>query len=64
MGTLLRELNLSAVYVTHDQAEAFTIANRVAVMLGGEIAQIADAGGVVFGSGDARGPHSFSISAR
>ena len=41
MGVLLRELNLSAVYVTHDQAEAFTIADRVAVMLGGEIAQIA-----------------------
>ncbi|MCC5977575.1 MAG: ABC transporter ATP-binding protein [Salinarimonas sp.] len=41
MGALLRELNLSAVYVTHDQAEAFTIADRVAVMLGGEIAQIA-----------------------
>ena len=41
MGALLRELNLSAIYVTHDQAEAFTIADRVAVMLDGEIAQIA-----------------------
>ncbi len=40
IGTLLRELGLSAVYVTHDQAEAFTIADRVAVMLNGEIAQI------------------------
>ena len=40
IGTLLRELGLSAVYVTHDQAEAFTIADRVAVMLEGEIAQI------------------------
>ncbi|WP_322892385.1 MULTISPECIES: ABC transporter ATP-binding protein [unclassified Yoonia] len=41
IGALLRELGLSAIYVTHDQSEAFTIADRVAVMLGGEIAQIA-----------------------
>lgn len=41
IGALLRELGLSAIYVTHDQTEAFTIADRVAVMLGGEIAQIA-----------------------
>ena len=40
IGTLLRELGLSAIYVTHDQSEAFTIADRVAVMLDGEIAQI------------------------
>jgi iron(III) transport system ATP-binding protein len=40
MGALLRELGLSAIYVTHDQSEAFTIADRVAVMLDGEIAQI------------------------
>ncbi len=41
MSTLLRELGLSAIYVTHDQAEAFTVADRVAIMIGGEIAQIA-----------------------
>lgn len=40
IGGLLRDLGLSAIYVTHDQSEAFTIADRVAVMLGGEIAQI------------------------
>jgi len=40
MGRLIRRLGLSAVYVTHDQAEAFTIADRVAVMLDGRIAQI------------------------
>lgn len=40
MGALLRRLNLSAVYVTHDQTEAFTIADRVAVMIDGRIAQI------------------------
>lgn len=40
IGALLRELGLSAIYVTHDQSEAFTIADRVAVMLAGKIAQI------------------------
>ena len=40
MSTLLRELGLSAIYVTHDQTEAFTVADRVAIMIGGEIAQI------------------------
>lgn len=40
MRTLLHDLGLAAVYVTHDQSEAFTIADRVAVMLGGRIAQI------------------------
>jgi iron(III) transport system ATP-binding protein len=40
IGALLRDLGLSALYVTHDQAEAFTIADRVAVMLDGRIAQI------------------------
>ncbi|TVQ52237.1 MAG: ABC transporter ATP-binding protein [Rhodobacteraceae bacterium] len=40
MGRLIRRLGLSSVYVTHDQAEAFTIADRVAVMLDGRIAQI------------------------
>ncbi|MDO5647584.1 ABC transporter ATP-binding protein [Paracoccus sp. (in: a-proteobacteria)] len=40
IGALLRELGLSALYVTHDQSEAFTIADRVAVMLDGRIAQI------------------------
>lgn len=40
IGMLLRELELSAIYVTHDQAEAFTIADRVAVMLSGNIAQM------------------------
>lgn len=38
---LLCDLGLSAIYVTHDQSEAFTIADRVAVMHEGRIAQIA-----------------------
>lgn len=40
IAQLLRELDLSAVYVTHDQAEAFAVADRVAVILDGHIAQL------------------------
>ena len=39
ISTLLREEGLSALYVTHDQAEAFAVADRVAVMAGGQILQ-------------------------
>src|SRR5690606_24154073 len=42
LAELLSSLSLSAVYVTHDQSEAFTIAHQVAVMLGGEIVQMGD----------------------
>ena len=42
LAELLASLSLSAVYVTHDQSEAFTIADEVAVMQGGEIVQLAD----------------------
>jgi iron(III) transport system ATP-binding protein len=41
IGRLLRELGLAALYVTHDQAEAFALADRVAVMRRGRIAQLA-----------------------
>jgi ABC-type sugar transport system ATPase subunit len=35
-----RNLNVTAVYVTHDQEEAMTLADRMAVFLDGEIMQI------------------------
>ena len=38
---LTRELRLTTVYVTHDQIEAMTLADRVAVMRGGKIRQLA-----------------------
>ena len=38
---LHRALKATMIYVTHDQAEALTLADRVAVMRGGEILQIA-----------------------
>ena len=37
---LLVELGITAVFVTHDQEEAFVVGDRVAVMRGGEIVQV------------------------
>ena len=37
---LLRSLNITAVYVTHDQSEAMALGDRIAVMEKGRIAQI------------------------
>src|SRR6266508_1982830 len=39
---LLQRLNITAVYVTHDQAEALAMSDRVAVMFGGKILQEAN----------------------
>ncbi len=41
LAQLFDELALTAVYVTHDQTEAFTLGERVAVMRAGRVAQIA-----------------------
>ncbi len=38
---LQQELDVTAVYVTHDQAEAMALADRIAVMDGGRIVQMA-----------------------
>lgn len=40
IGLLLREFGITAIYVTHDQAEAMAIGDRIAVMQKGAIAQI------------------------
>jgi putative spermidine/putrescine transport system ATP-binding protein len=40
LNRLLRTLGITAVYVTHDQAEAMTLGDRVVVMSKGVIAQI------------------------
>ena len=39
LRSLVKRLNMTAVYVTHDQTEALTMADRVAVMKAGEIVQ-------------------------
>jgi len=41
IAELHRRLESTFIYVTHDQVEAMTMADRVAVMLGGEVIQIA-----------------------
>ncbi len=40
ISSLLKRLNLTAVYVTHDQAEALAMADRIAVMEDGLIRQV------------------------
>jgi multiple sugar transport system ATP-binding protein len=42
LGALHRRLEATAVYVTHDQVEAMTMGDRIAVMNDGAIQQIAD----------------------
>ncbi|MCO5063471.1 MAG: ABC transporter ATP-binding protein [Rhizobiaceae bacterium] len=41
IARLVSSLGLTAVYVTHDHSEAFTLADEVAIMQGGEIVQLA-----------------------
>jgi ABC-type Fe3+/spermidine/putrescine transport system ATPase subunit len=40
LSLLLRRLKVTTILVTHDQREAFSLADRIAVMRGGRIAQI------------------------
>lgn len=37
---LQRELGITSIYVTHDQVEALTLSNRIAVMKDGEVQQV------------------------
>jgi putative spermidine/putrescine transport system ATP-binding protein len=39
MNTLLRELRVTSIYVTHDQSEAMALADRIVVMSAGQIEQ-------------------------
>jgi thiamine transport system ATP-binding protein len=41
LARLFEELALTAVYVTHDQTEAFTLGDRIAVMRAGRVVQVA-----------------------
>lgn len=40
LRTILKQVGLTAIYVTHDQTEAFAIADRIVVMNAGRIEQI------------------------
>ncbi|MCC5841748.1 MAG: ABC transporter ATP-binding protein [Opitutales bacterium] len=40
IATLLKEAGITAVYVTHDQTEAFTVGDRIAVMNQGRLEQV------------------------
>ncbi|KAF2958537.1 sulfate ABC transporter ATP-binding protein [Thermotoga sp. Ku-13t] len=40
LRTLLKKLNIATLYVTHDQEEALSIADRIAVMNNGKILQV------------------------
>ncbi len=42
ISRLQRELGVTTIYVTHDQVEAMTMGDRVAVMRKGELQQVAD----------------------
>ncbi|RWI48074.1 MAG: polyamine ABC transporter ATP-binding protein [Mesorhizobium sp.] len=37
-----RELGITVIYVTHDQSEAMAMANRIGIMAGGKLLQVAD----------------------
>ncbi|MEM9787812.1 MAG: ABC transporter ATP-binding protein [Pseudomonadota bacterium] len=47
IAQLHRHLNATFIYVTHDQVEAMTMSDRIAVMMGGEILQC-DAPNVIY----------------
>ncbi len=40
VNALLRSLGITAVYVTHDQEEAFALGDRIAVMMAGSVVQV------------------------
>ncbi len=42
LGEIIRASDTSALYVTHDQDEAFTIADRMAVLAEGKLLQFAN----------------------
>jgi putative spermidine/putrescine transport system ATP-binding protein len=48
LDRLLRELRITTIYVTHDQAEAMALGDRIAVMTQGSIAQIGTPGEIYF----------------
>ena len=54
IAALHRSLKGTFVYVTHDQTEAMTMSDRLAVMLGGELLQVASPAEIYFNPVDLR----------
>lgn len=54
IADLHRRAGVAFIYVTHDQAEAMTMSDRVALMMGGEILQIAPPGQIYEDPADLR----------
>src|SRR5207302_6442888 len=50
-----REIGITAVYVTHDQAEAMSLSDRIVVMGEGQILQVGSPRGLYDEPGDVRG---------
>jgi len=46
LKTLQREVGITFIYVTHDQEEALTMSDRIAVMSGGVVLQVGHAGDI------------------
>jgi spermidine/putrescine transport system ATP-binding protein len=46
LKTLQREVGITFIYVTHDQEEALTMSDRIAVMSNGVVLQVGDAGDI------------------
>ena len=54
IAALHRTLGSTFVYVTHDQTEAMTMSDRLAVMMGGELLQVASPAEIYFDPADLR----------
>jgi ABC-type Fe3+/spermidine/putrescine transport system ATPase subunit len=46
LGEILRQMSQTAIYVTHDQEEAFALADRVVVMNAGQVEQVGSPQGI------------------
>ncbi|WP_328993294.1 ABC transporter ATP-binding protein [Kribbella sp. NBC_01245] len=46
IGSMTRDMNITTVYVTHDQVEALTLADRIAIMRDGKIEDVGTPGQV------------------
>ena len=52
LKALQQQVGITFVYVTHDQEEALTMSDRIAVMSNGKVEQVAPPAGGLRGSGD------------